>query len=315
MILYFCPEWKSISAGVRVIYRQVEILLKHGYQVALLHETPGFKYSQMPEVPIRYVNQPLNRRDIVVVPEGLPAVMAETAKLDLRLFVMALSWCYVYSTLPDGTDWRAFHVERVLTNSSVIADFIAWAMRLPVHVFQWGINPQLYYYSPQEKTRQLTYISRKAGEMQELKRVLRSREERFIDQLTWKGLEGLAEADYAREVRRSAVFLNMSRAEGLCCSVLEAMRSGTLVAGFNSVGGKRELIGDGDGQNCILAENLDYITLAYRLEPLLNDLLADDLSRWEAMRQNALADSAEYSMEAEEASVVSMWRSILESSR
>lgn len=310
MILFFCPEWKSISAGVRVIYRQVEILLKHSYQVALLHETPGFKYSQMPQVPIRYVNQPLDRGDIVVVPEGLPAVMAELSKLDVRLFVIALSWCYVYDNLPDGTDWRTLKVERVLTNSSVIGEFIAWAMRLPVHLFRWGINPQLYYYSPQEKTRQLTYILRKAGAMHELMRLLRSRDPRFIDQFTWKGLEGLDEADYAREVRRSAIFLNMSQAEGLCCSVLEAMRSGTLVAGFNSVGGKRDLIGDGDGQNCILAENLDYITLAYKMEPLLNDLLADNLSRWERIRDNAMAATAPYTPEAEEQSVLAMWKNI-----
>jgi hypothetical protein len=310
LILYHCPERKSKSAGIRIIYRHVEILLKHGYQVAVLHQTPGFKYSDMPEVPIRYANQPVNRRDILVVPEGLPPVMAETAELGLRLFVIALSWSYVYPTLPDGTDWRAYNVERVLTHSPIIADFIAWAMRLPVHVFQWGINPQLYYYLPQEKTRQLTYISRKAVGMQELMRVLRSREERFIDQLTWKGLADLAEADYAREVRRSAVFLNMSSAEGLCCSVLEAMRSGTLIAGFNSVGGKRELIGDGHGQNCILAENLDYITLAYKLEPLLIDLLADNPSRWERIRDNALATAAPYTPEAEEQSVLAIWKNI-----
>jgi len=310
LILYYCPERKSKSAGIRVIYRQVQILLKHGYQVAIFHETPGFKYPDVPEVPIRYTNQPLNRRDIMVVPEGFPPVMAEAAELGLRVIVMALSWCYVYQTLPDGTDWRAYHVERVLTNSPVIADFVAWTMKLPVHVFRWAIDPQLYYYAPQEKVRQLTYISRKADKMQDLKRMLHSRDARFIDQLTWKGLGGLTEADYAREVRRSAVFVNMSPAEGLCCSVWEAMRSGTLVAGFNSVGLKHELIGDGDGQNCILAENMDYVELAYKLEPLLIDLLADNLSRWERIRDNALAAAAPYTPDAEEQSVLAMWKNI-----
>jgi glycosyltransferase involved in cell wall biosynthesis len=237
--------------------------------------------------------------------------MAELAPLPVRRIVICLSWSYIYSPLPERTDWRNHKVERVLTNSSFVGDFVAWAMGLPVHRFQWGMDPKLYYHPSEEKIPQITYVARKQGAIRELRQALWSRNPEFLDRIAWLGLEGQTEADYARAVRRSSIFLNLSPAEGLPCAALEAMRSGTLVAGFNSVGGQRELIGSGEKQNCILAENQDYLTLARQLESPLVDLLAGNMSRWSGIRDNALAASAAYTREAEEASVVSLWRTLI----
>jgi hypothetical protein len=125
-------------------------------------------------------------------------------------------------------------------------------------------------------------------------------------------LEGLSEAEYAKEVRQASIFINLSHAEGVAFAAMEAMRAGTLVAGFNSVGGQAELIGHGDRQNCILAENLDYVTLAYRIEPLLLDVLKGDMTRWQRIQQNALAFSATYTREAETQSITTMWQALLD---
>ncbi len=315
MILYFRPKLSFKSAGMRVLLRHVQILTKHGFDAAMFAVQPEPDDPDFPAIPLRYCWEKFDPRDILVAPEGYVSAMGPNQFFFRRVFIICLSWHYIYLHLPDRTDWRNGNVERVLTNSPFISDFVAWAMRLPVHVFRPGIDPSLYYYAPQEKTRQVAYITRKQGPLEFLKRALYSRDPHFIDGIHWLGLDGLSQQDYAREIRRSCLFLNLSAIEGFCHAASEAMRAGALVAGFDGVGSQRELIGSGDRQNCILAENLDYATLARRLEPLLDDLLRGDLSRWEAMRQNALAASAEYSLEAEEASVVSMWRSILDSSR
>jgi glycosyltransferase involved in cell wall biosynthesis len=204
-----------------------------------------------------------------------------------------------------------FVLKRALTHSPFIGRMISWAMGLPTHVFRWGVNPELYSLDPAQKKRQAVFISRKQGQVVELLRLLHSRNSDFLRRITWRGLDGLGEADYAREVREASVFLNLSSAEGLPCSLIEAMRAGTLVAGFNSVGGQEELVGAGPQQNCVLAENLDYVSLAYRLEPLLLDLIRGDLSRWDTVRQNALRFSATYTWEAEVESVVALWKDIL----
>jgi glycosyltransferase involved in cell wall biosynthesis len=256
---------------------------------------------------------PLELGDVLVLTEGFHKLAEQTKAAGdrIRRILLAMGWSYVYRTMPDGTDWRQLGIERALTNSPFTRDFLTWAMGLPVHVFQTGINPRLYYEDPAAKKKQVCYILRKAGAIEQLKRVLWSRRREFIEQINWFGLEGLSEQDYAREIRQSSLFISVSAAEGLPFAMLEAMRSGTQAAGYNSVGGQRELIGDGSTQNCILADTMDYVTLAQRLEPLLSDIMTGDLTRWGDIRLNAIKASQAYTLEAEEESVVSMWKEIL----
>lgn len=75
---------------------------------------------------------------------------------------------------------------------------------------------------------QVTFITRKAPQIEELKRALRRRRAEFVERINWLGLDGVSEIDYVREIRRSRLFLNLSPAEGLPCSLLEAMRAGTV---------------------------------------------------------------------------------------
>jgi hypothetical protein len=239
----------------------------------------------------------------------MPALMAALKDKPFRRFVIAMNWKYPYHSLPEGVDWRDFKIERILALSDQIGDFVHWAMRLPTHVFAWGIKSE-YYFDSGTREPQIVFIPRKCPESRELYAVLRSRNRAFAETIAWRGFDDMSEAEYAEQMRKSAIFLNMSHAEGLPCSLLEAMRAGTLVAGYNSVGGQRQLIGSGDKQNCILAENLDYPNLARLLEPALLDILQGDMSRWEHIRQNGKELSQSYTAEAEEASVLKMWKEL-----
>jgi hypothetical protein len=315
MIYYFCPDVTVRSAGIRILYRHVEILLRHGFQAAILHQYTGFQLPDLPSVPVQYLfgYNTVSPGDIIVIPEGCPRVMEAIKGHPVRRMAIALNWRVYLSLLHlEAPDWPALGIERVLTHSPFIAQFIQWAMQLPVHVFSWGIREDLYFYDPREKLPQATFLSRKQGEIHEFLRLLYSRNPDFLSRIQWLGLDGLAESDYAEQIRRSSLFLNLSPAEGLPCSLLEAMRCGTIVAGYNSVGGQRELVGGGPEQNCILTENLDYVTLARRLEPFLVDLLSGNLARWEVLRKNGLATAAKHTREAEERSVVSLWQTLLQ---
>jgi len=111
----------------------------------------------MPDVPrvhVEYLNalNAMSPGDALVVPEGFPNVLAALKNMPVRRFVTCLNWDYIYDTLPRDSDWRALGVERVLTHSPFIGDFITWSMRLPVTVFRWGINSSLYF-PPAEKNR------------------------------------------------------------------------------------------------------------------------------------------------------------------
>ena len=313
MIFYFCPDLDLRSSGIRLLYQHVESLNRHGYEAAILHTATGFRVADMPSVPIRYLSTPntLSMNDYVVIPEGVPEAMRLFKDSPLNLIAIALNWKYIYTMLTDFEDWRAFGIQKVLVNSFFVGDYIRWVMNIPTVDTVIGVNPLLYKYEPEKKVAQVSFLHRKATCFKELRRVLYSRNPAFIEKIKWRGMHGLNEADYAREVCQSRVFLNLSQAEGFPHSMMEAMRAGTLVAGYNSVGGQRELIGSGPEQNCVLAENLDYVTLAQKLEPLLLDVLRGDMTQWNQIIHNGIEYSKKFTPEEQERTVVSAWKEIL----
>ncbi len=185
-------------------------------------------------------------------------------------------------------------------------------MGLPVHKIGFSINPEKYYYKPEIKQTKIVYIGRKGQLVPMLKRVLSARNPDYTKKIIWRGLDNLSEDEYATEIRESSIFLNLSTEEGLVNSCLEAMSSGSIVVGFNSIGGQGMLKGEGLEQNCILAQNGDYITLAYKMEKLLIDLIAGSMSRWETLIENSRKLTSSYTLEAEQKSILSFWSQIID---
>lgn len=313
VIYYFCPDIRSASAGIRRLYRHVAILNNAGFPAFLLHEKPGFEHTDMPHVPSKNMSDVTSDADAVfVIPEGMPRIMHLLKDHPGRIFAMALSWVYVYSTLPEGVDWRDFNIERVMAVSPAIADMIHWTMGLPVHLLTSGIDHKLYYKDPSAKRMQISYIHRKAEHATRLQAMLASRNPDYLNKFKWVELDGLTQEAYAAQIRRSAVFLATSLAEGFPTSCLEAMAAGALVAGYDGVGGKEILSSDGCGQTAISAPNGDYATLAYKLAPVLDDLLAGRSDRWDPVIERGRQISLRHTAEKEAASLTAFWKWVLQ---
>jgi glycosyltransferase involved in cell wall biosynthesis len=293
-------------AGMSRLYRHVFILNKHGFDAAILHAHQGFVLDDQPIVPIRYGS--IQEDDIVVIPESYPGIMYELKDYPIRRFAIALSWSYLFETLPDNRDWRHFNIERAMVVSPFIGKLIQWSMNIPVHLIVAGLNDSLYYQAYHTKKKWISFIQRKAELVPYLKRILFARNPGYIDQIEWIPLENFSENDYAAIIRQSSIFLNVSTAEGLVSSCLKAMHCGTIVAGFDSIGGVDTLKGSGADQNSILAQTGDYISLAYALEPLLIDLISGNMSQWKRIIENGLKTTLKHTFEAEEKSLVEFWK-------
>jgi len=293
-------------AGMSRLYRHVAILNKHGFDAAILHAHQGFILADQPKVPIRY--GAIQEEDIVVIPESYPGIMAEIKDYPIRRFAIALSWSYLFETLPDKKDWRHFNIERAMVVSPFIGKVIQWSMNIPVHLIIAGLNDTLYYHAPLAKKKWISFIQRKADLVPYFKRILYARNPKYIDHIQWIPLENYSEKDYAEIIRQSSIFLNLSTAEGLVSSCLKAMRCGTIVAGFDSIGGVDTLKGSGSDQNSILSQTGDYISLAYALEPLLIDLIAGNMNQWNPLIANGLKTTLKYTYDAEENSLIHFWK-------
>jgi glycosyltransferase involved in cell wall biosynthesis len=287
--------------------------VRNGFPAAILHVKKDFMITDQPGVPVGYLENPgvLKKNDIVVIPEGFPAVMLKLKDQPIRRFVIALSWSYIFSTLPDGMDWRNFNIERVLVVCPFIGEMVSWSMGLPIHLIDFGINPELFHYQRVLKKRKIAYLLNKSQDVDAFKRLLGARNPDYVDKFEWTALGDLAQEQYAAQIRESSIFLNLSTAEGLLNSCFEAMSAGCIVVGFSSVGGQKMLIKEGETQNCILSQNGDYVSLGFKIEPLLRDLLEDRRYNWEKLIQNGINLSASHTPVSEEKSVISFWRNLL----
>ena len=308
-IYYFCPDSQALSAGIRRLHRHVSILHGAGFPVFLLLETKGLDDENKPGVPVAYLDHIENDESaIFVIPEGMPRIMHRLKNHPGRRFAIAVNWCHVYSTLPDGLDWRQMDIERVLAVSPVVGQMIHWSMGLPVHQLASSIDLQLYHYTPETKRKQITFIKHKAEHVQMLQSLLASRNPDYIRKIKWVGLDGLSEQAYAAHIRRSAIFLSTSLAEGFPTSCLEAMAAGTIVSGYDAVGGKEILCPDGNDQNCILSSNGDYVSLAYRMDPLLDDLIENRMDPWHPMITRARQTALQFTPHSEAESLIAFWK-------
>jgi ubiquinone/menaquinone biosynthesis C-methylase UbiE len=311
-IYYFCPDSQASSAGIRRLHRHVSVLHKAGFPVFLLLEKKGLDDANKPSVPVAYLDHIENDESaIFVIPEGMPRIMRCLKDHPGRRFAIALSWCYVYSTLPDGLDWRHMNIERVMAFSPVIGRMIHWSMDLPVYQLASSIDHQLYYYPAEEKQNQISYIKRKAEHVQKLQTLLAARNPDYIRKIKWVGLDGLSQQAYAAQIRRSAIFLTTSLAEGFPIACLEAMAAGTIVSGYDAVGGKKTLCPDGSDQNCILSSNGDYVSLAYRLDPLLDDLIENRMDRWQPMITRGRQTALQVNAHSEAESLIAFWKPLV----
>lgn len=308
-IYYFCPDIQSSSAGMRRLYRHVSFLHNQGYSASILHEKSGFKLPDMPKVPLSYLDKVgQNKHTIFVIPEGMPRIMNLLKDHPGRRFVIALNWHYIFSTLPDGIDWRHMNIERVMVVSPTIGKMVSWSMGLPSHLLQSSIDHQRYYAAPKSKQPQICFIERKATHTEKLKRLLGSKNKDYINKINWLGIDGVSQDQYASEIRKSSVFLSTSMAEGFPTSFLEAMAAGTIAAGYDAIGGKDILIGEGSYQNCVLAPNGDYLTLAYALAPLLDDIISGRMDKWYNLIANAQSTASKLTVENEALALIAFWR-------
>ncbi|KPA18184.1 glycosyl transferase group 1 [Candidatus Magnetomorum sp. HK-1] len=309
MILYHCPDIQMKCAGMSRLYGHVNILTKHGFDAAILHANKGFVLDDQPSVPIRYGE--IQEGDIVVIPESYPGIMHEIKDYPIRRFAIALSWSYLFQTLPDNMDWRHFNIERAIVVSPFIGKLIEWSMGIPVHLIIAGLNKSLYHNENIPKKNWISFIKRKSDLVTNLKRILRARNSDYIDKIEWIALENLSEKDYAEIIRKSRVYLNVSTAEGLVSSCLKAMRCGAIIAGFDSIGGTDLLKGSGLQKNSILVQTGDYVSLAYELEPLLKDMISEQMTTWKNMILNGINTTKAFTCEAEEASLIKFWKEYL----
>lgn len=345
-VYYLCPEHATPVGGVRVIYRHVDILNKHGIPAFVVHQTPGFRVTWFEnQTPIVYwrtgrlarLLEKIKRRiqpratidlnisggpakkitgnDILVLPELYGPDLADAYGRGIKKVVLNQG-CFLtfdgYSFQRDRliTPYRHPDVLATLVNSQAGEAYLHHAFPdLPIARFRLSIDPEVFFYSG-EKKRQICFsqVKNRADALQ------------VINILKFRGVLkdwelvpfiNVPQREVARIFRDSLIFLSFGYPEGFGLPAAEAMASGCLVVGFHG-GGGREFFRP---EFSYPIDQGDIVSFAKTVEKIITDYDAapECFIRKGLMAANFIRE--QYSPENEETDVLTAWKTIFELQR
>ena len=306
-IYYLCPDITIPSGGVRRIYRHVEILARHGFTTAVLHQSrnfqPGWFSSNVPVRDTEHLRY-LRDKDILVLPEVCYQAITQQ-DVGYRRVVIALSWAYIYYGLAPGQKYQTFGITDVICGCEYIREFIAATMGLSGRVIRAGIETDRFCPAA-EKALQIACMPRKnKGYLHNIECAFRSQFPQF-DHVPFIRLEGVDHDQVAARLAESALFLSTGFPEGIARPVLEAMASECLVVGFHGRGGLEYMR---HRDNCYVVPDADVLGASKALA----EAIIEFQSRSRAMQGSARATALLYSNEREEEDVLTFWADFLSS--
>lgn len=310
MLLFACPDNPEPSGGVRTIYRHVDLLNRNKIPATILHNRGGFRPAWFEHsTPIAYLNETnAARDDIFVLPEIFGPQLADTLPHVRKVIFNQNAY----------TTFKGYRIDRDIvtpyTHPEVIAaicmsednrQYLQAAFpKLRLFRLRYSIDPKLFH--PAAKVRRIAFMPRKNAEdavqvinLLRLRGALRDYEVVPIDKL--------AEADAARIVRESLIFLSFGYPEGFGLPPAEAMACGCAVIGYHGNGGREFFLPEhsfpvtmGDIQEFVAT--VERVIVMHRDQP----------ETLKQLTERAAAFIAEnYSPQREEQELVSCWRAIL----
>jgi hypothetical protein len=312
-VLALCPDLTEPAGGIRKIYRHVDLLNANGISALVVHDQPGFTcrwFDHQTPVTSRRQISLQHATDVILVPEILSWEMMAQAR-GVRKVILNQN---VYQTfLAQTPEIGALNVP--YRHSDFLATIVVSddSQRYLNHAFpshpvfrmHYSVDPTKFYDEP-NKLRRIAYMPRKKTEdAAQIISILRFRG--LLDGFEVTPIVNQSEAETARILRESMIFMSLSTYEGSGLPPLEAMACGCITVGYHGRGG-REFLNE---QNAFPVEAEDIIGFAIRLEQIIQQLNTNPQPLLEKARRAAQFVHATYSPQREEQDVIAAWGRIL----
>jgi hypothetical protein len=316
--LFLCPDRRSASGGIAVIYDAVVTLRRAGHEAAIVHNAPGAGYPDYDDVPplfhtyacrrvqMRHYGMgrtrlrhemslirdrmrggalpalDLRRDDVIVAPEFMMAEAME-AFPDPDLGVRVQNpFCFMEAHL------------RGLERGLDIRDRAAWLIGIAdicmrqfdlldlkrVFYMPVSMKPEEFPFRA-DKRKLITYMPRKRPvEARLIDRLLRDRGR--VAGYEILALDGIPRAEVSRKLQESLVFISLLKAEALGFPAAEAMAAGCVTIGFTGLGGDEYF----DAASGVPVPEGDLAGLIHAVEASVAEYEADP-ARLDALRRHA----------------------------
>ena len=307
-ILYLSKNFGFPLGGVRIAHHHVEMLRRNGHNASILlttRETKGFFDTSVKTL---HLDADFRARpdDVFVVPEPWNDMLLKLKPVKGRTIVFCQNHFYVHHGLGSASTYADLGVSTVFCCGDVIARYLLDVVGEPrAPIVHNGVDTALFK-SAAIKARQIAYMPRKmAKEAIHIKATFQRLYPRWAS-VPWVPIEGVAEAEVARIMGESEVFLTLGRMEGLGLPPLEAMAAETLVVGFTGDGGAEFAT----PENGWWAAPDDWMGCAAGLNEALT-LCADDPAAAAGRRAQSLETVSRYTLDQMERELLAFWNTEL----
>ena len=244
-IVFFCPPVSVINGGIKHIFRMAEALIAQGRDAVVFEQNgqrPSWFVSTAPVVGQGIFS--VQADHLYVLPEDQPRILADFAKFPQRKVIYSQNHFYGALGVGDAASYADYGVTDILCSSRTIYDHCR--LRHPAvraFVVPCAVDPACFQ-SAVSKQNVIAFMPRKrAVEATYIRDMFRFTKPQFRD-WQWREIANVGEAEAARLMGESRVFLSLSRLEGFGLTPLEAMASGCVVAGFTGIGGREYATAD-----------------------------------------------------------------------
>jgi len=347
-IYFICPENKAPAGGIKQLYKQVDLLNKNGMNAVILHKKRGFRHKWFDNTTRIEYNRPLfmqirwgtKKHKIPFLKQLFNTLIFKfqnvlASKLDHNaLFVFPEIYsqsfkelkqeyqkvifnqnCYYtfrYNTIDDAVSQNPYTDKNILATIVVSEDsknYLSFAIPgITLHRIRLGIDDSKFFHET-KKRKQIAFMPRKLeDDITQITNILKYRNS--LGDWSLVSIDNKSEAEVARVMRESHIFLSFNHIEGFGLPPVEAMACGCIVIGYTGRAGEEYFNPDfsypvSDGNI------IDFVS---QIEAVISLFETDRTTFLEKQKKASRAILAEYNLQNEEHDIVTTWKTILEAS-
>jgi hypothetical protein len=318
-IFYFAYDGNTPTGGEKHTYQHVDVLNDAGFDAYVLHSHKGVRHTWFENttkiMDLASCWQVYDREhDYVVVPEmfGVDSLLLPGPHV-----IFNKNLYHAYGTLGLSRLARYPYTDENVVGIFSVSEHNLQHLRFafpgaPIFRMYAHIDSDLFAFRPlADKKRRIVCVPKAREELVCLYQTLCARSAAGLNRLAdyeWVFLENRSEAETARLMNESLIFVSLGTREGLPRAVLEAMASGCLVVAY----------GHGPLKECLPAEYAfesgDFIGAVTRIEELMAASPAE-LDSWSAVTTRARAIAEAYTRARQRQHLVEAWEAILSARR
>jgi glycosyltransferase involved in cell wall biosynthesis len=312
-IFVLCPDHNTPFGGVRKLYRQVDVLNQNGFQAWIWHQKPGFRCTWFAhDTPVvDGALPPYSISDYLVLPEVYGPLGAEHFPGVRKVVFNQGAYQTFFGYSPEPHDLRSPYTSPELVavlvgsedNRQYLQHVFPHLRLLRIH---HGIDPSLFRFQSQKKNHIAFMPRKKPEDAVQVLNILKFRG--LLQGFDQVAIVDRSQAEVARILEESLIFLSFCYQEGFPLPPCEAMLCGCIVIGYHGWGGREYFkpefsypIEVGDVQS--FARTVERVILDYRADPT-------PFQRKAELARDYIRDH--YSPEQEARDIVECWRTIFQ---